>query len=385
PNGSDLDGFSRIGYTFSGWATTSAGPVDSSYSSGNSGKLPNSLTLYAVWKPINYTVKYLPGTHGTFAEQITGGLHYSDLTPAAPEASGEAGWQFDVWDKTIASKVTGNATYTAVWKPIVYTVKYLPGTHGSFAEQVTGGLHYSDLTPAAPKTSSEAGWQFEGWDKTIASKVTGNATYTALWSEIPVESPIVNPPRPPRPPVVITPDPEPVVEDIAEPIEPEVPAPAPTITKESVDVRLANQTGNPILDLINGNVPLGGFASKGAWSLLSLLMSLVAVVVSVLLVVGIFMRRREDDDEEAERFDEDSEEDDRRRRGKILKTLTIIVGILTPIVWLILDNLNQPMVWINNWTVFVGITFIVHIILLIVYKLRKGNEEQEEEDNAEVA
>ncbi|MDR0854456.1 MAG: InlB B-repeat-containing protein, partial [Clostridiales Family XIII bacterium] len=387
PNGSDLDGFSRIGYTFSGWATTSAGPVDSSYSSGNSGKLPNSLTLYAIWKPINYTVKYLPGTHGSFAEQITGGLHYSDLTPAAPKASGEAGWKFDGWDKTIASKVTGNATYTAVWKPIAYTVKYLPGTHGSFAEQVTGGLHYGGNTPAAPTITGEAGWQFDGWDKTIATKVTGNATYTALWSEIPSgggeeeEPPIVDPPRPP---VDITPDPEPVVEDIAEPIEPEVPAPAPTITKESVDVRLANQTGNPILDLLNGNVPLGGFASKGAWSLLSLLMSLVAVVVSVLLVVGIFMRRRDDDDED-ERLDEDREEEDRRRRGKILKTLTIIVGIMTPIVWLVLDNLNQPMVWINNWTVFVGITFIVHIALLIAYKFRKGNEEQEEEDNAAVA
>jgi amino acid transporter len=162
-------------------------------------------------------------------------------------------------------------------------------------------------------------------------------------------------------------------EDIAEPKEPEVPA--PTVTKENVDVRLANQTGNPILDVLNGNVPLGGFATKGAWSLLSLLMSLVAVIFSVLLVVGVFMRRREDD----------YEDEDRRRHGKILKTFTIIVGILTPIVWLILDNLNQPMVWINNWTVFVGITFIVHIALLVVYKLRKGNEEKEEEDNAEVA
>ncbi|MDR0853711.1 MAG: InlB B-repeat-containing protein [Clostridiales Family XIII bacterium] len=343
----------EAGWQFDGWDKTIAS------------KVTENVTYTAVWKPIAYTVKYLPGAHGSFVEQITGGLHYSDLTPAAPEASGEAGWQFDGWDKTIASKVTGNATYTAVWKPIDYTVKYLPGTHGSFAEQVTGGLHYSDLTPSAPEASGEAGWQFDGWDKTVAAKVTGDATYTALWSRIPVGV-----------------DEE---EEIDEPQEPETNAPTGTTTERGgapIDrtdrnaEMFANQTGNPIIDVLNGNVPLGGFGTKGAWSLLSLLISLVATIISVLLVAGTLVKRRREDD----LYDGYIDDEAQNKRGKVLKALTVIFGILTPIVWLILDNLNQPMVWINNWTFFVGIVFIAQIALLVVYKLRRADRDSEHEE-----
>jgi uncharacterized repeat protein (TIGR02543 family) len=469
PSGNQFDGFPCTGYTFSGWATTSAGPVDSSYSSGNSGKLPVSITLYAVWKPINYTVKYLPGAHGTFAEKVFSGLQYLDgvapNTPAAPTSTtGEAGWKFDGWDKAISSKVTGNATYTALWSKLPTPPQDKTGdiSYDGGSGDVTGipsgatTVKVGDSYTVSTAVPSRDGYTFSGWTVIVDGVsrtyhggdsfiVKGDTVLTAIWTKVSVTPPAddtaeisyvdggegvtgipsgstvvkigdrytipsISPSRDGYTfggwtvivdgvsrtyhggdSFVVTGDTVltavwtavAVAEDIAEPKEPEVPA--PTVTKESVDVRLANQTGNPILDVLNGNVPLGGFATKGAWSLLSLLMSLVAVVVSVLLVVGIFMRRRDDDDEGAARFDEDSEEDDRRRRGKILKTFTIIVGILTPIVWLILDNLNQPMVWINNWTVFVGITFIVHIALLVVYKLRKGNEEKEEEDNAEVA
>jgi uncharacterized repeat protein (TIGR02543 family) len=414
----------RTGYTLTGWNVSVGGSGQDVDNNKAYGELATDndtpyITLQAQWKQdlpplgLSYAVSYAPG-----GDNVTGlpagvsGLNVGTAYTVSSSIPNRTGYTFLGWIATggLSGNYDGGVSFsmpasdvvlTANWRADdvkqieTYTVKYLPGAHGTFVKQVTSGLNYSNLTPSAPATNCEVGWEFDGWDKAIAAVVTGNATYTALWSEITAgggeeeEPPIVNPPvvNPPQSPVDITSDTEPMVEDIAEPKEPEVPAPAPTVTKESIDTLPTNQTGNPVLDLIKGNVALGGFTIKGAWSLLSLLMSLVAVVISVLLVFGVFMRRREDDDEE-ERVDSDREEENRRRRAKILKTLTVIVGVLTPIVWLILDNLNQPMAWINNWTVFVGITFIVHIALLVVYKLRKGSEEKEEEEeeyNAEVA
>jgi hypothetical protein len=34
------------------------------------------------------------------------------------------------------------------------------------------------------------------------------------------------------------------------------------------------------------------------------------------------------------------------------------------------------MVWINSWTLYVGIVFIAHIVLFAVYKHRNGKEER---------
>jgi preprotein translocase subunit SecG len=43
------------------------------------------------------------------------------------------------------------------------------------------------------------------------------------------------------------------------------------------------------------------------------------------------------------------------------------------------------MAWINKWTIIVGIVFLVHIILLLVYKIRsrEKDDENEEEDNSQ--
>jgi uncharacterized repeat protein (TIGR02543 family) len=98
-------------------------------------------------------------------------------------------------------------------------------------------------------------------------------------------------------------------------------------------------------------VPEDDSAPTGAWSLLSLILS-IAAVISVLLAVVTALRRREN-------------------KNGILQIIAIAVGILTPIVWLLLDNLSQPMVFINKWTILVAIIFAVHLILTIAYK-KKG-------------
>jgi amino acid transporter len=163
------------------------------------------------------------------------------------------------------------------------------------------------------------------------------------------------PNRPVVPGIAVGPD----VENPA-PEEPGSPAPAPS-------------------EIPGGDTPAVGFDGKAAWSLLSLRMSIFAVLIALTLILARIVRRR-DLEEEGEEVEEDSEEK-KRRNAFVTRTLTVIFGVLTPIVFLILDDMRLPMTWINRWTLYVGFTFLVHIVLLIVYKFRnkKGDSYESEQ------
>ena len=94
-------------YTFSGWTPQVVAVT------GNA-----TYTATYTAEPINYTVTYEPGTHGTFATQTTTDLKYGDATPAAPAITGEDGYEFTGWRPSVAATVTGNATYVAQWKKV---------------------------------------------------------------------------------------------------------------------------------------------------------------------------------------------------------------------------------------------------------------------------
>jgi Na+/proline symporter len=112
----------------------------------------------------------------------------------------------------------------------------------------------------------------------------------------------------------------------------------------------------------NGQGGIGGIGTSddtGYWSLLSLIMSLIAVIFSLLLIVGAFIRRR-------------NRENGEKYSGGIVKILAIVLGIATPIVWLLLDNLNHSMHFVNRDTIYVAIVFIVQLAVIGIYYLRKN-------------
>jgi hypothetical protein len=162
----------RLGYTFDGWDPDFPATMPL-----------NGANLVAQWTQDNYSVTYDPGTQGTFAALVTNNLHYDDDTPAAPATSHNPGYTFTGWNPALTAKVTGTVTYTAQWSQDSYSVTYDPGTQGTFAAQVTNGLHYDDATPAAPATSHNPGYGFAGWSPALTATVTGTVTYTAQWSQ----------------------------------------------------------------------------------------------------------------------------------------------------------------------------------------------------------
>ena len=122
-----------------------------------------------------YKVTYKPGEYGRFDTQEHD-ANYNDDTPAFDgETTGEPGWKFDGWEPKVADKVTGNATYTAKWKPdpnvtanINYEVYKGQNEFGNVApgaetiQAATGNLMNGDPLNGSTATAQK-GYTFEGW------------------------------------------------------------------------------------------------------------------------------------------------------------------------------------------------------------------------------
>jgi hypothetical protein len=119
------------------------------------------------------------------------------------------------------------------------------------------------------------------------------------------------------------------------------------------------QTGNPIQDIINGNVPLGNLATAAVWSLLNLLLAACCAISLIFLVIGIV-----------------------RRRGyslpvKVLRYATVAMAVVTVISWAILDQLQKPTAWIDAYTPVIATVFALFLVLAIIFnalKLRKADK-----------
>ena len=177
------------GYQFESWKKN--GSVVSTNPSYSFTVTENATyTAYFAETPVNYytiTTNVTPSGAGT----VTGGGTFTEGSTITLTATANAGYTFSQWQdgntqnpRTIT--VTANATYTATFTQdnYVITVSANPANGGT----VTGGgtYHYGD-TPTLTATPA-TDYEFQGWDDGVTDNprtitVTGNATYTAIFSE----------------------------------------------------------------------------------------------------------------------------------------------------------------------------------------------------------
>ena len=187
----------RKGYVFMGWNPAVTDKVSESVIYTAQWELDENSNGIPDKEEEHYSVTYTDGVSGeAFEDQV-----YSDLLEGlnTPEFNGtpeRKGYVFAGWQPEVAKTVSGNATYTAKWdedknnngKPDkdekTYTVIYTDGVADEevFADQKTEGLLEGLDTPAFNGTPERKGYVFAGWKPEVAKTVSGNATYTALWT-----------------------------------------------------------------------------------------------------------------------------------------------------------------------------------------------------------
>lgn len=157
----------RSYYTFNGWYTAASGGTFIGYDA--SLYVPtSSITLYAQWTAINYTVSW-DGNSGSVSPTSSSGTYGSTVNAPTPTRSG---YSFLYWrDSTSAFSylyqlsagqswtISGNITFYAWWQINQYTVTYNANGGSVSPSSATVNAGSSVTLP----TPTYAGYTFNGW------------------------------------------------------------------------------------------------------------------------------------------------------------------------------------------------------------------------------
>ncbi|MEA4911238.1 MAG: MBG domain-containing protein, partial [Oscillospiraceae bacterium] len=292
----------------------------------------------------NYTVTYVPGTfrisftfyrvqyldwNGTAVyDNSYLGLGSVVAVPGGPSREGYifTGWAFESGiELAVNGACRGNAVYRATYAPTqasAYTVRF-EDHDGTLISETTYNL--GDVA-AYPTDPTRDGFDFTGWEyyKGVSlgagDTVRGDVTYRAAYTAQTVEI-----------------------------VEPQTPQ-----------------------------------AAGSAWALLNLILTILTALISVILLVGYFGRKDKDEEDEKKtqaKAKKDEEDDDTKRKGfwrlgSLIPTLgAIITFILT-------ENMKNPMVFTDKWTLLMAVIAIVQIV--VAFLSRKSNKD-DDEDKAKTA
>mgnify|MGYP000393793408 CR=1 FL=1 len=186
-------GMTKTGYDLTGWST------DAGINGAGGAKVATpytpsaSVTLYAVWTPINYTITY--DRNGSTGTNATQSLVYGDTTALSYSPGwNRTGYTFLGWSTSNTANtadasftVSGAATLYAVWSINSYTITYAKNDgSGSTATQDLEYGSTAGLTFVHGFTRT--GYTFAGWSETAGGvtaltsyTVSGAATLYAIW------------------------------------------------------------------------------------------------------------------------------------------------------------------------------------------------------------
>jgi uncharacterized repeat protein (TIGR02543 family) len=193
-----LPSSSRTGFTFNGWYTASSGGSFVGIA-GSSYTPTASITLYAQWSAISYTVTW-DANGGSVSPASNSGSYGTIITAPTPTRVGHT---FLYWrnpasggDPTFLSAgasytIIGSITWTAIWSINTYTVSYIEQGGNTVSDATVN--HGSNTTlPSISRSgftfngwyTSSSGGTFVGSSGTSYGPVTSNVTLYAQWSAI---------------------------------------------------------------------------------------------------------------------------------------------------------------------------------------------------------
>ncbi|MBQ7637454.1 MAG: InlB B-repeat-containing protein, partial [Clostridia bacterium] len=189
------NGFSRAGYTFTGWNTLANG-TGTAYAPGDTITLNGNTTLYAQWSRDSFTVNYVARTGGSITGQTSESVSYG-AKPSGTAYAASAGYAFDKWTQDSGTSavtpanvvITAATTFYANFKTIPYTITYnlKSDETNDPANPSTYNVENSAIVLGDP---SKPNYNFDHWEdqngtpvSVIPAGSTGNITLTPVFTE----------------------------------------------------------------------------------------------------------------------------------------------------------------------------------------------------------
>ena len=187
------NGFSRSGYFFAGWSTSSSGSVE--YQPGASIAHPTAETLtdlYAIWTGWQYTLSYNMNTSvGGGGSTNSTSARYPTAVTVANNGFTKTGYSFAGWATSASNPVSysGGTTYAnpvgtnngsailyAKWNAVTYTVSY--NVNAIVGDITSGSISNSSPTYDSSFTFSansftKTGYTFREWNLREGTTLTG--------------------------------------------------------------------------------------------------------------------------------------------------------------------------------------------------------------------
>ena len=105
--------------------------------------------------------------------------------------------------------------------------------------------------------------------------------------------------------------------------------------------------------------------AAGGWALINLLAAIASVILAGILLVS----RRSQDDE--------SEEDGMNRNTTIYKIIGAVAAVASVIIFIVTEDMRNPMIMVDNWTVIMLLLTLVTIVTLYLGRKSHKSEGQE--------
>ena len=197
-----------------------------------------------------------------------------------------------------------------------------------------------------------------------------------------IEEPIVEEPTIVEPaPVAEEPAvvPAPVVEYTPAPSQPAYEEPAaveevvieePIVEIEEVEVPMAAVTE----EIADVEAPLT--EARASWALANLLAAIATVIATLAMYVTYFKKQENDEEDENEGREENSER-------KTSKLFSIIPAAVSVILFILTEDMRNPMVLFDKWTLLMMVIMIGNLV--VAYLTRNKKEDEEKEENEAVA
>ena len=183
------NGFTRTGYSFGSWNTKNNG-TGTDYADKQSVKdltSGTSITLYAIWKPITYSIVF-DGNGNTGGSTASMSMTYDAAKNLTANGFVKTGYVFDGWNtnadgtgtkytdkqsvKNLSSVNGATVTLYAKWKPITYTIRF-DGNGATSGETAQMSMIYDAAKNLTANGFSKSGSHFTGWNTKADGSGTG--------------------------------------------------------------------------------------------------------------------------------------------------------------------------------------------------------------------